>query len=198
MDEVKKRIVAGGILVLSLALAGSSAGQGRKPLRFEISFPASLRATPVDGRVLLILAIKGEPEPRLQIGEALDTQQMFGVDAENLTPGKPAVIDESTHGYPRDSLNDVPDGDYYVQAVLNVYETFHRADGHTVKLHMDQGEGQHWNSVAGQSLQRAEEDRGSTQSSGSNQDRAAQNHPAHHTAQRHQSTSSTSESRASC
>ena len=36
-------------------------------------------------------------------------------------------------------------GEYTVQAVLNVYETFHRSDGSTVKLHMDQGEGQHWN-----------------------------------------------------
>jgi hypothetical protein len=43
----------------------------------------------------------------------------------------------------------VPAGDYFVQAVLNKYETFHRADGKTVKLHMDQGEGQHWNSSPG-------------------------------------------------
>ena len=42
-------------------------------------------------------------------------------------------------------LTDVPPGDYTMQAVLNKYETFHRADGKTVKLHMDQGEGQHWN-----------------------------------------------------
>jgi integrase len=32
--------------------------------------------------------------------------------------------------YPRASLRDVHDGEYYVQAVLSVYETFHRADGH--------------------------------------------------------------------
>jgi Putative esterase len=36
-----------------------------------------------------------------------------------------------------------------VQVVLNKYETFHRSDGKTVKLHMDQGEGQHWNSSPG-------------------------------------------------
>jgi hypothetical protein len=36
-----------------------------------------------------------------------------------------------------------------VQAVLNVYQTFHRADGHTVKLPMDEGEGQHWNRKPG-------------------------------------------------
>jgi hypothetical protein len=32
---------------------------------------------------------------------------------------------------------------------LHRYETFHRADGHTVKLPMDRGEGQHWNLAPG-------------------------------------------------
>ena len=134
---------------LSLIAAGSTVAQPGKPARFEILFPASLRSAPLDGRVLLILAKKGDKEPRLQIGEGLDTQQIFGVDVDALAPGQAAVIDESSQGYPRDSLRDVPDGEYYVQAVLSVYETFHRADGHVVKFHMDQGEGQHWNSSPG-------------------------------------------------
>ena len=36
-----------------------------------------------------------------------------------------------------------------MQALLHRYETFHRADGHTVKLPMDRGEGQHWNIAPG-------------------------------------------------
>jgi hypothetical protein len=40
-------------------------------------------------------------------------------------------------------------GTYNVQAVLNIYQTFHRADGHTVKLHADHGEGQQWNRSPG-------------------------------------------------
>ena len=36
-----------------------------------------------------------------------------------------------------------------MQAVLNIYETFHRSDGRTLKLPMDQGEGQHWNRKPG-------------------------------------------------
>ena len=31
-----------------------------------------------------------------------------------------------------------------MQAVLNIYETFHLSNGHTVKLPPDKGEGQHW------------------------------------------------------
>ena len=50
---------------------------------------------------------------------------------------------------PLASIADIPPGEYWVQAVLNRYTTFRRGDGHTVKLHMDQGEGQQWNSSPG-------------------------------------------------
>ena len=36
-----------------------------------------------------------------------------------------------------------------MQALLHRYETFHRANGHTVKLPMDRGEGQQWNLAPG-------------------------------------------------
>lgn len=52
-------------------------------------------------------------------------------------------------GYPLQSLREIPAGEYYVQALLNRYQTFHRADGHVVKLHMDQWEGQKWNRSPG-------------------------------------------------
>jgi len=59
------------------------------------------------------------------------------------------VIDASTLGYPVDSLRQVPPGHYRIQALLHRYETFHRADGHVVKLPMDRGEGQQWNRAPG-------------------------------------------------
>ena len=64
-------------------------------------------------------------------------------------PGQAIIIDDSAAGYPISSLSGVPPGDYYVQALLNIYETFHRADGKTVKLAPDRGEGQHWNLAPG-------------------------------------------------
>jgi hypothetical protein len=145
VDEVRRSLFS----VATLLAIGQLVGQSHTPARFEISFPGSLYSAPVDGRLLLILASKDNPEPRFQIGEALDTAQFFGVDVDALAPGRAAVIDESAQGYPRDSLREAPDGEYYVQAVLSVYETFHRADGRVVKHHMDQGEGQHWNSSPG-------------------------------------------------
>ena len=113
--------------------------------RFEILFPKEVNATPLDGHVLLVLANNNDTEPRFQISfMTAQSQQIFGADVDALAPGTPAVIDTSTLGYPAESLNDVPAGDYWVQAVLNIYDTFHLGNGRTLKLPPDKGEGQHW------------------------------------------------------
>jgi hypothetical protein len=126
--------------------------QPASPFRFEVVYPADVDPGPLDGRLLLLIARTDQREPRFQVGWGLDTQPVFGVDVEGLTPGEPAVIDASTRGYPVESIAEIPEGDYYVQAVLNVYTTFERADGHTVKAHMDQWEGQQWNRSPGNLL----------------------------------------------
>ncbi len=100
---------------------------------------------PLDGRVLLLLSTDDSAEPRMQIDDTPRSQMIFGVAVDGLAPGIPATVDAAASGYPVHSLKDVPPGEYTVQAVFNLYETFHRADGSVVKLHMDQGEGQHWN-----------------------------------------------------
>ncbi len=113
--------------------------------KFSVSFPKERSAQPLDGRLLLILSTDSSEEPRMQISLAPRTQMIFGVDVDGMQPGQPTTIDDSAFGYPVRYLHDVKPGEYYMQVVLNRYETFHRSDGHTVKLHMDQGEGQHWN-----------------------------------------------------
>src|ERR1700680_945800 len=85
----------------------------------------------------------------MQIDDSVRSQMIFGVDVDGLQPGQIVVVDEFAAGYPIRSLRDLPPGEYYVQAVLHRYETFHLADGHTVKLPMDRGEGQHWNLAPG-------------------------------------------------
>ena len=120
-----------------------------------VSFPASQSAKPLDGRVLLLLSndpsASKDPdsEPRFQIDDSPRSQMVFGVTVDRWKSGDPLVIGDNATGYPRASLKDVPPGDYTVQAVLNIYETFHRADGKTVKLAPDRGEGQHWNMAPG-------------------------------------------------
>jgi hypothetical protein len=142
------------ILLVSLAGCLSAAGQvsGSK-LHFEISFPESVSTKPLDGHILLGISTDKSSEPRFQFREEeASSAQFFGLDVENWKPGTPAVIDSTTLGYPLKSLEQLPRGTYYLQAVLNVYETYHRADGHTVKLPPDQGEGQQWFSKPGNLL----------------------------------------------
>jgi hypothetical protein len=127
--------------VLSIAAAGGAAAQGHP--RFEISFPAAAHAAPVTGRVYVMITRSDEREPRLQISQ-VDGIPFFGRDVVRLAPSTVAVIDETDLGYPVDNLRDIPAGDYIVQAFVNVYSEFHRADGHMVWMHDDQWEGQRW------------------------------------------------------
>lgn len=118
-------------------------------LRFAILFPEASSREPIDGRMLLLVSNDGAKEPRFQINEDLNTQQVFGVDVDGLKPGQEAIIDSTALGYPLRSLADLKPGEYWIQALLHRYETFRRFDGHTVKLPMDRGEGQQWNSAPG-------------------------------------------------
>jgi len=140
---------------LMLAVAASLGASAYSPvagggLRVEVSYPASLNGGPLDGRVLLLLSTDDSAEPRFQISDtSLDSQQVFGVDVLDWKPGQKASFDAEVLGYPVMSLRQVPAGTYNVQALLHRYETFHRADGHVVKLPMDRGEGQQWNRAPG-------------------------------------------------
>ena len=120
--------------------------------QIEVSFPQQLSEKPLDGRLLLLLSVNDKKEPRFQISGGPDTQLAFGIDVENWAPGQKMRFDASVFGYPIKSLSEVPAGDYHVQALLHIYETFKRSDGHTVKLPMDRGEGQHWNLAPGNLL----------------------------------------------
>jgi hypothetical protein len=118
--------------------------------RVEIVFSEDLSRSPIDGRVYLLISTDNKEEPRFEIEEdETKSQQIFGVDVEGVSANVPMVVDTRVLGYPTKSLADIPSGNYYVQAVLQRYTTFHRADGHVVKLPRDEGEGQRWNSKPG-------------------------------------------------
>ena len=118
-------------------------------LRFAINFPAASSREALDGRVLLLVSKDNSKEPRLQINEDLTTQQVFGADVDGLKPEQEVIVDSSAFGYPIRTLSDLKPGEYWVQALLHRYETFKRADGHTVELPMDRGEGQQWSRAPG-------------------------------------------------
>ena len=135
------------LLFLSLLFTLSSNSQS-----FSILLPDSLSKKPLDGRLLLLLSKNNSAEPRFQIADGPNTQQVFGIDVENWQPGTSKTFTAKAFGYPVESLKDISSGEYHIQVLLHIYETFHRKDGHVVKLPMDRGEGQHWNLAPGNLL----------------------------------------------
>jgi hypothetical protein len=145
----RKRAVILSILAAVTTLGAICPAGAATATVFSVSFPKSRSDKPLDGRILLILSTDASEEPRMQINDTPKTQIIFGIDVDGMLPGQTRIVDASAAGYPIKSLRDVPPGEYFVQAVLHRYETFHRSDGHTVKLPMDRGEGQHWNIAPG-------------------------------------------------
>ena len=133
-------------LLAAAALSGSAAAAPATGPEFAISYPASQSAGPLDGRVILLLSrdLTREPRTHVEPNEPLASPYLFGLNIEGLTPGSDAVLNDNAFGWPAAHLSAIPSGDYLVQAVLNRYETYHLADGRTLKLPPDKGEGQHW------------------------------------------------------
>ena len=115
----------------------------------SVSFSDEVNNQSLDGRLLLVFADNNKSEPRFQVNEGLNAQPVFGMNIDDLTPNEKVIFDESISGFPYQSLADMTPGKYYVQAVLHTYETFNLSTGHTVKLPMDNGEGQKWNRSPG-------------------------------------------------
>ena len=84
-------------------------------------------------------------EPRFQINDSHGTQMIFGVDVDSWNADEKIIIDAEAVGYPISSVDEIEEGEYFVQAFLHKYETFNLSSGKTVKLPKDQGEGQKWN-----------------------------------------------------
>lgn len=136
--------------VASLAAAAHprTSDPTRPATRFEIVVPRAIRAEPVTGRLFVFLARDSAREPRLQAGGMVSVP-FFGKDVSELPAGTAGVVDPTAVGYPYPSLDQLPAGDYYVQAMVSVYTKFPRADGHTIWAHMDEWEGQQFNTAPG-------------------------------------------------
>src|SRR5580698_9427519 len=125
----------GAIMALLTGLL-SCGGDAAGTMQFQVSFPASLNDAPITGRVFVTLYTKGDVEPRLAAYQSARVRvgriPFFAVDIDQLKPGDWATLDATAIGYPLESMRELPAGDYYAQAVLNVYTRYPRADGHTI------------------------------------------------------------------
>lgn len=140
-------------LILSVGLfscsGGETASQAGTSATIEFPFPSEHYEEALDGRMIVLISEGIETEPRFQLRDDTKTCQGFGMDVEDWTPGESLQFDMSAFGYPIRNVGDLPAGEFYIQVLFHKYETFNRADGHTVKLPMDRGEGQQWNRAPG-------------------------------------------------
>jgi len=98
---------------------------------------------PIAGRVYVILSDDDRREPRAQVG--IRGVPFWGRAVEGFTAGQAVSVvpgADDVIGYPLEDLSEVPPGTYQAQAFLNVFTTFHRADGHVVQMHLNSGAGQ--------------------------------------------------------
>jgi putative esterase len=147
---MKRRNIIGLSAAICLSIfAVFSSHAAASDARFEVSYQAGLSNGPITGRVFVVISRNNRVEPRMQAGSYNGSVPFYGLDISALKPGESAMVDSSVLGYPIDSLKLLPPGDYYVQAVLNVYTEVHRKDGHVIWVHMDQWEGQKWNRSPG-------------------------------------------------
>ena len=145
-----QRLLFAAVVILFLSLSAVPTGHtAPSETKFEISYSASLDNGPITGRVFVMISKTDRVEPRLQAGSYNASVPFYGLDVNALKPGDNAVVDASVLGYPVESLSQLPAGEYYVQALLNVYTQVHRKDGHVIWVHMDQWEGQQWNRSPG-------------------------------------------------
>ncbi len=135
-------------LFVLLFLTAAIALQSQAAFKFEVMHKSG---KPLDGRLLILLSKEEKPEPRFSIRDDYQSQQVFGMDVNKWGPSTTKLFPSSTpyHGYPSQKFDQLEEGWYYVQAFLNIYETFNLSTGHVVQLPPDKGEGQQWNRKPG-------------------------------------------------
>src|SRR5688572_33162832 len=85
MRAIPALFVAASTLLPS---AGANAQNASARLRFAVTFPAERSATPLDGRLLLMISADTAGEPRSQVSGSVATAQVFGVDVDGWKPGE--------------------------------------------------------------------------------------------------------------
>jgi hypothetical protein len=96
---------------------------------------------PVTGRTFVCFTRNGAGEPREQAGSYDGSVPFFGIDVSALRAGERVTFDATAPGYPTKSLRDLPAGEYYVQALLNLYTKVTPEHGKTIWVPWDQWEG---------------------------------------------------------
>ena len=143
MDRLRVAFSALRVLLVAAAVGGPLAAQAP---RFEVTVAPATYPGPLTGRLVLVVARRNEPEPRYSISPS--GPALFAVDLEQLPAGRAVVVDTAALGFPW-PLAQLPPGDYFVQAVVNVYELARRTDGQRIWVHLNDGSQEPFQAAAG-------------------------------------------------
>ena len=105
----------GGCLLASLIHSAQAEGP-----RFELSLKAGLGSAATSGRLFVVASKSSQPEPRTEVART-DRRAPFAValDVKDLKAGAlPVLLDATTSAFPHAAFAELPEGDYYVQALL--------------------------------------------------------------------------------
>src|SRR5688500_17832072 len=111
------RALYASITVILMSGVGVAAPETVAPA-IKVRLSPSVAAEPLDGRLLLLISKAPTGEPRFQINDGPDTQQVFGIDVEGWRASDAKTFDASVLGYPLESLREIAPGEYTVQALL--------------------------------------------------------------------------------
>jgi hypothetical protein len=136
------------LLFIGICLGCWLSCSGDPALQFDISLSEEAAReiealgleVPVVGRAFAIISRDEDEEPRM--GTGVTGNPLWGMDVREFTAGSSITIADgkaTVRGYPLKTTAELPPGRYYAQAFLNVYTTFHRADGHTLEMHLNSG-----------------------------------------------------------
>lgn len=130
-------------LVLSLSILFAISLQAQSGAHFEVVVPAATHPSALTGRVYVVVSRMQQASLLDAFGSWRKQTPFFAQDVSGVAAGEPMTVDAQSAGYPYKSLRDLPAGDYYVQARVNPYTEMHRADGHTIWIHMHPWEQRH-------------------------------------------------------
>ncbi|KAF1979086.1 hypothetical protein BU23DRAFT_595529 [Bimuria novae-zelandiae CBS 107.79] len=117
-------------------------------LNVKISVANGLLKSPTDGRLVLMFA-PNDTDPLEDTDVTSSPNYIFGKNvfdvstkkAIDLSGGSNFSTETGVYGWPNVSLNDVPSGNYSVQAFLTRYEKVRRSDGSVVNVRFPCGDG---------------------------------------------------------
>src|SRR5262245_59130053 len=104
---------------LAAAFLCSAASLAEASPRIVVTLPPGGAGGGLSGRLLLVLSTKADGEPREHVSWDGDAVPFFGMDVDNWRPGEKKVFDSRVDGFPVRSLDELPPGEYRIQAVLN-------------------------------------------------------------------------------